>query len=108
MKLVENVRVAPGIEVVGLTRGQAPRPAAVRGESRAEPVKTANDARLERPQFSQRPFGLQSDKGATGTTATPSSPASNGEHPCAKSATPSNKSATSRSRRSGNGAFRVA
>ena len=66
MKLVEHVRVAPGIEVVGLTRGETrrrPFPTAL-GGSTAQMVKTTNDARLERPQLFQRAFGLQGDKAA--------------------------------------------
>src|ERR1700733_87810 len=65
MKLVEDVRVAPSIEVVGLTKGQALRPsvfAPLFHEWSAQLVKSANDARLERPQFFQRALGPQSDK----------------------------------------------
>src|SRR6202044_2376328 len=65
VKLVQHIRIAPGMEIVSLTRRQALRPSVFAvgfDKWGAQPIKTADDACLERSQFFQRALGLQSHK----------------------------------------------
>src|SRR5258708_35013705 len=65
VKLVQHIRIAPGMEIVSLTWGQALRPSVFAvgfDKWRAQPIKPADHAGLEGSQFFQRAFGLQGHK----------------------------------------------
>src|ERR1700684_3875755 len=65
VKLVEHIRIAPGMEIVSLTRRQAFRPsifAAAFDQWSAQFIKTVDDVGLEGSQFFRRALGLESHK----------------------------------------------
>jgi len=65
VKLVQHIRIAPGMEIVSLTRRQAFRPSVFPvgfDKGSAQTIKTADHSGLERSQFFQRALGLQSHK----------------------------------------------